>query len=394
MLALAAMPGCLGGDEEETGRIEGDTVTIYSSLPRGGVSAPVARAVAAGERLALEQAGARVAGLRVRVVRLDASEPGERLWSPERVNANAERAADDPTAIAYLGELSYGASAVSVPVTNEAGIVQVSPADGLTSLTQSPPGRPRAGPDRYYPSDEHSFLRLVPADVIQAEVLLEHVRATGARRMAVLSDQEIYGRELGGQLVALGRRDGPEPVSVEEYRGNVEEIPDLVRSLSEGRPDAVVYAGVAGPGSGRLLAGLDAALPGVPVYVTSGMLARHPLPRISDAPAIVEALGPFPPVTELPAPARVVLRRVRDRFGAAAARCEALYGYEAMRLVLDAIRVGGPDREQVRSEALRIRERHSPLGTYEVRRTGDVAEESFALYALRDGRFTFEQMLE
>jgi ABC-type branched-subunit amino acid transport system substrate-binding protein len=61
------------------------------------------------------------------------------------VSANAKRAAEDPKAIAYLGELAYGASAISVPVTNDAQLLQVSPTDTLTSLTQSPIGRPRAG---------------------------------------------------------------------------------------------------------------------------------------------------------------------------------------------------------------------------------------------------------
>jgi branched-chain amino acid transport system substrate-binding protein len=147
--AALALGGCLSTREpEESSRISGGTVTVYSSLPRHGVSAPVAAAVAAGERLALADAGHR-AGARVRLRRLDSTDPGDRLWDPDRVSANAEQAADDETAIAYIGELDYGASAVSVPITNDAGILQVSPSDGLTSLTRSVPGRRRAGPERY-----------------------------------------------------------------------------------------------------------------------------------------------------------------------------------------------------------------------------------------------------
>jgi branched-chain amino acid transport system substrate-binding protein len=148
--AALALGGCLStGDPEEGSRISSGTVTVYSSLPRHGVSAPVAAAVAAGERLALADAGHRAGALRVRLRRLDSTDPGDRLWDPDRVSANAEQAADDETAIAYIGELDYGASAVSVPITNDAGILQVSPSDGLTSLTRSVPGRRRAGPERY-----------------------------------------------------------------------------------------------------------------------------------------------------------------------------------------------------------------------------------------------------
>jgi branched-chain amino acid transport system substrate-binding protein len=393
LLALA-LSGCLGGEERST-RIQGDTVTVYSSLPRQGVSAAAARAVAAGERLALEEAGGRAGDLDVRLVELSSTEPGERLWDPDVVSRNAKEAADDPRAIAYIGELDYGASAVSVPITNEAGVLQVSPSDGLTSLTRPPLGRPRAGPERYYPEDERSFVRLVPADELLAEALMGRVRETGADSVAVLYDGEIHSRELGGILQALSRRDGPEPVETKEYRGRVDEIPDVVRDIAEDRPEALLYAGIAGPGTGRILAQIDHALPGVPVYSTYGLLARDPDVPVPAAPASVNTLGPIAPESELPVEGRRLLARLRETEGADVARPEALYGYEAMRLVLDAIREAGPDRARVIEEALRIRERrHSPLGPYRLRATGEVETTSFAMYSLRDGRFAFDRMLE
>jgi branched-chain amino acid transport system substrate-binding protein len=398
VLLLAAallLAGCLSDtDPEESSRIAGDTVTIYSSLPRHGVSAPASAAVAAGQRLALADAAHRAGGLRVRLVRLDSTEAGDRIWNPGRVSANAERAADDDTAIAYIGELDHGASAVSVPITNEAGILQVSPADGLTSLTRRPPGRPRAGPERYYPTDVRTFLRLVPNDLLQAETMLERMRGAGVQRPAVVFDQEIYGRELAGELVARARRDGPETTATEEYRGRVEDIPDIARSLAEGRPDAVVYAGVAGPGTGRLLSAIDTGIPGAPVFATSGLLARDPAHPIPSAPATVEAFTPIRSAAALVPKGRAILRRLRASEGAAAARPEAVYGYEAMRLVLDAIAQAGPDRRRVIRRALTVRRRRSPLGEYTVRATGDIDGEGFALWALRDGRFEYERMIE
>jgi branched-chain amino acid transport system substrate-binding protein len=393
VLALT-LGGCLGGEERST-RIEGGTVTVYTSLPRHGVSAPAAGAVAAGMRAALADARGQAGELQVRLVELDSSEPGERLWDPDMVSLNAQQAADDPRAIAYIGDLDYGASAVSVPITNDAGMLQVSPGDGLTSLTRAPQGRPRAGPERYYPEDERSFVRLVPADELMAEALLARVRATGVRSIAVLFDGEIHSRELGGILQSLARRDGPEPVEVEEYRGRVDEIPDVVRDVAEDRPEALVYAGIAGPGTGRILAQVDSALPGVPVYATAGLLARDPAEPIPAAPASVDALGAIPPESELPAEGRRLLDRLRETEGPAVARAEAAYGYEAMRLTLEAISAAGADRARVIEEALRIRERTgTPLGTYRVRATGEVETTGFALYALHDGRFAFERMLE
>src|SRR3954453_21197423 len=103
LLLAAGISGC--GASSEGSRIHGDTITIYSSLPGHGVSAPAARAVAAGEGLALSDAGGRAGHRRVRLVRLDSTRPGGRVWEPDLVSANAKRAAADPTTVAYLGEL-------------------------------------------------------------------------------------------------------------------------------------------------------------------------------------------------------------------------------------------------------------------------------------------------
>jgi branched-chain amino acid transport system substrate-binding protein len=330
ILCSIALGGCGGGDgDDEPHRIRGDTATVYSSVPTSGVSAVTARAVLAGARRALAERDGRAGGLRVRLRDLPATDEDGEPWDPDVVSANAHRAADDPTAIAYLGELDYGATAVSLPITNEAGVLQVSPGDGLTSLTRRPPGRARAGPERYYPSEERSFARVTTTDLEEVELLLERAGGRGAERVAVVFDRDIYGRELAGQVVDRARRAGLEPVVSEQYSGRLEAIPDLARALAEARPDAVVHAGVASRGTGRLLAAIDRELPGVPLYATSGILARaEPFPA---APALVEAVGP----------------------GLAPAQA----GYEAMRLVLDAIDRGGRDRREVIRAALRLARR-------------------------------------
>lgn len=389
LLCLLLFAGCLGDASNEPRRVKGDSATVYVSVPRTGVAAPAGRAVEAGARLALADADGRAGGLKIRLRTLSSTEPGGQVWKPEVVNANADRAVQDPQAIAYLGELGFGGSAVSLPVTNAGRMLQVSPSDGLTSLTRIPPGRPRSDPVRLRPEGERNFVRLTPSDLLLTEVMLELMRERGTERLAVIFDQEVYGRELAAQIVARARRDGPEVVKDEEYRGKVDEIPDIVDRIATSRPGAVVIAGVAGPGTGRMLAELDTRMPGIPVYATSGMLERDPRIPIPDAPLSVEALSPMLPARKLPATGREVIRRAGKLEGAEAARPEAVYGYEAMRLILDAVERGGRDRASVAAAALAMRARRSAIGAYRLRGTGDVDGERFALYALHHGRFRF-----
>ena len=227
------------------------------------------------------------------------------------------------------GELDYGASAVSLPITNDAGLLQVSPGDGLTSLTQRPRGAREPARSRYYPSDERSFVRVGPSDLDEARWLVERVHAGGGLRLATVFDREIYGRELAGQIAALARRDGIEPVASEEFRGELDEIPDIAQELADARPDAVIYLGVANAGTAPLLDEVGSALPAVPLFASSGILATDEKLAVPADAARIEAVGPAV------APERA--------------------GYDAMRLVLESVEEGGRNRQRVIAAALRLR---------------------------------------
>ena len=146
----------------EDGGNAGATLTVYVSVPLGGERAEEGRAIANGARLALEDAGGRAGEFRVRAAYIDDSGGGPR-WDPVAAAAAARRAAEDSTAIGFIGDLDSGATRTSLPITNEAEIVQISPgaiaADLTVRVSES------LSPERYRPSDDQTFARLVPNDV-------------------------------------------------------------------------------------------------------------------------------------------------------------------------------------------------------------------------------------
>lgn len=162
-LILAVFAGC-GGDQAS-----GDaTLRIYVSAPQRGASGPQGKAIADGARLALSQAGGEATGIAVEAVYLDDTDGPKQTarWSPVRAAANARRATEDSTAIAYIGDFESGATRSSLPITNQAQLLQISPASTATDLVADPPGS--AGP-AYQPSGVRSFGRMVPADEIQRD---------------------------------------------------------------------------------------------------------------------------------------------------------------------------------------------------------------------------------
>ena len=394
LLPPLLLAGCLGGAFDRDQPLRGHRLTIYSSLPARGVAAGAGRAAAAGQLRALADAHGKVGRYRIRLVVLDSALPGPRPWDPGQLSTNASRAAHDRRAIAYLGELDYGASAVSVPITNAAGLLQVSPADGLASLTRTPPGElQRGGPIRYYPSGRRTFLRLVPDDVRTAKALLDVDDVERARRIAVVTDDVNYGEELGRTTAKLAARAGHVVVGRGDFDGRPDAAVNFARQVAQRRPDAVVYTGVLAPGTGALLRALERALPRVSVVGSSGLApdaARGPV-----APgARVVVLSPFRPASAYPAPARRILRALP----ADARRPEALYGYESMRLVLDALRSltargEKPTRTALIRAALAPRTRRAPIGPYRIEPLGDVSDSGFAEYRVSRGRLLFRRSL-
>jgi ABC-type branched-subunit amino acid transport system substrate-binding protein len=170
LLAAILLPGCGSG-----GSSGPKTLSIYVSVPLHGGRAADGRAIAAGARKVLARAGGRVGSVRVRAFYLDDTGGGQR-WSMVATAANARRAAQDTSAVGFIGDVDSGATRMSLPITNQAEIVQISPASTATDLTLDTGGT--LGPDRYQPSGELTFARIVPND----EVL--NAAARGARRRA------------------------------------------------------------------------------------------------------------------------------------------------------------------------------------------------------------------
>jgi branched-chain amino acid transport system substrate-binding protein len=380
LLSLAvlatALAGCGDDDAESSHRVRGDTLTVYASLPLHGEDAQAGKAAELGMRSALADAGHGVGDKAIRLVVLPSTRPEDDEWDPGTIEANAERAADDATTIAYLGELDQGGSAVSLPVTNRAGILQVSPADGLTSLTRTPPGRPTAGPDRYYPDGPHNFVRLVPPDLDAARAIVERIRQGNVRRLVVVDGARIADRELEAMVTAqLGLAPAREVTRVTTRRmddpaqvGN--QAAELTEEVVAARPDAIVFAAAAGPEATALLGELAAQLPDVPLW--GGPPLALGIGRLSAAPSRACAMTVPVRPRRLSKVARQLLSDVRDE-GVDDADSEALLGYDAMRLTLDAIADGGPERSGVIAAARATGPRDGLMGSYSIVRGGDPA---------------------
>jgi branched-chain amino acid transport system substrate-binding protein len=332
-LALGAL-ACGQDDGVKENRIVGDTLTIYSSLPLTGPLAAVASDIVRAEKLALRDAGGRAGAYAVSFVSLDSADPETGRWDPGRVASNARRAVQTANTIAYLGELESGASAVSLPILNEGGILQVSPRDTFSGLTER---GGRGEPEKYYPSGVRNFARLVPAGDRQAQMLVDLMRRQGVRRLVLADDRKLSGTSLGDRVARAARDAGIEIVDRKRLDTGGD-VPDgLAEDIREERPDAFFYAGSYDDFAVDALRSVYAARPAVRLYGTDDLAIAPELPvRAGAAAARLELTGVDPGET------RDFERRFQAAYGARPER-QAILGYRAMQLALDAVRIAGKD---------------------------------------------------
>jgi branched-chain amino acid transport system substrate-binding protein len=397
LAALAAtatvLAGCGGVGVSGASEATGNQLAIYSSLPLQGPAAASSAEIVDGERLALSQAGGHVGKFKVGYVSLDDANPQSGKLDPEATSTNAKTAAQDTSTIAYLGELGSAATAVSLPLINAAGILQVSPSSPYVGLTSSLDAG-QDEPERFYPSGKRSFGRLQPGDPGQADVQLQLMHALGVHKLYVLDDQdpfavplaEIVSAEAQRAGIALAAHDSilttaPTPAA---YAGEAEKI-------ARAKPDAVFFAGGAQMGTGALWRALHRADPRLALLGTSAL----------EEPAFANAIGaadsqtylttPILPLADYPSPAARVLADYRHQFGGRPGPY-ALYGYEAMSVVLDAIRRAaerGNDRQTVIDRFFQTKDRHSVLGTYSVLASGETTLSRYGVDRVSDGRAVF-----
>jgi hypothetical protein len=130
LLAVVLVSGC--GEE---GAAAGATVRIYVSGPLHGAEGAEGRQLCAGAREEASRSGGMVGDLKLAVVCLDAAGKAGR-WTLAQVGANARRATEDSTAVAYVGEPDPRARKQSRPIVAAAEIAEIGGVSGEKAVAE------------------------------------------------------------------------------------------------------------------------------------------------------------------------------------------------------------------------------------------------------------------
>lgn len=349
LLAAVSLGACSAG-----GGSDGDpSLAVYVSLPLRGPAGADGRDAADGARMALADANGEAAGIAVTATYLDdTAGAGERArWSPVQAAANARRAAQDSTAIAFLGDFASGATRASLPITNTAGLPQVSPASGAGDLISPSPSSDDV-PD-VQPSGARTFARVIPSDRAQAEAGAGWVDDLGVRRVATDSDGTPYGDAM-----------------VDAF-------------------DAALRRAVAVNASARLLyfAGEPANQPAALARTVPRLLVTDAElePGVGEAPGTLATSAALDP-SQLPPAGEGFAAAFESEYGRPPGRYAA-YGYEAMAVILAALEAAddATDRLAVADAIIGLERPDSILGPYEITPRGETTLDRMTGYEFQRG---------
>ena len=243
--------------------------TIGLDMPLSGKAAPRGQPMLDAAELAIDASNAAggIFGSPLKLESYDDAGDTPNGQDPERGAANAISMIGDPNTVAMIGPSGSAVAYKMLPLTNDAGLLQCSPANTLPELT-----KPRYGAldlRSAYPN-RINFVRLAPSDDIQPIALASFAFRDLSTKAALVIDDTGDGRDiadafadayqnLGGVVIRRALNEGADPVT-------------LLPSAPDSAPDVVFFAGYTETGGARLrLAMQDAGLGSVPLVSWDGL---------------------------------------------------------------------------------------------------------------------------
>ena len=402
--AALLVAGCGGGGGQGSGGGgegggDGPTATIVSDLPLQGSSRPQNETIVNAINLAIEERGGMVGDVQIDFTSQDNATAQAGKWDEAKCAENAQGAAQDESIVAWIGPFNSGCAQVQIPILNQAGLAMVSPANTLLGLTK--PGGEVDEPERYYPTGERNYTRVIVSDDKQGRAGASWMRDLGVQRVYILDDQEAYGAGLADQFQAAAEEAGIEVIGREGIDGNAANYRSLMTQIAQTQPDAIYFGGITQNNAGQLVndkVGAGMTNEDVIFMGPDGILEEDFLSAAGDAAEGIYVTFGGLPASELSQEGQEFVSNYEERFGGSVEAYTA-YGYEAANVLLDAIQRayeadGEVTRENVLRELFATQDYSGVLGTWSFDQDGDTTLTELSGQRVQGGEFQFDRVID
>ncbi|HEV2074016.1 MAG TPA: branched-chain amino acid ABC transporter substrate-binding protein [Thermomicrobiales bacterium] len=386
----------VAGIEHSTDTSKG-TINLYSSWPMTGASEQIGGDSAESVRLAIELWGGAAGGFAINYEALDdgvAANQGS--WDAAKEAENASMVVNDQDAVAYIATYNSGAAEAAIPITNEAGLAQISPANTAVQLTKESPANPEGYPDVLYPTGERNYMRVVPADDLQGSAGANFAFNTlGAQTAYILHDQQTYGRGVAESFQATFVELGGEILGFEGFDPNAPEYQALMTKIASTGPQLVYLGAIVNLNASKLLQDFRGLLsPEETAFMgPDGLLNQAFVDGAGDAAEGAYITFGGLPANALEGPGAVWAETMRERLGHEP-DAYAAYSFEAAVVVLQAIdAVGEKDRAKILETMFNTTDFRGLTNTWSFTETGDPDTATLSVNIVKDGEITFGETI-
>jgi branched-chain amino acid transport system substrate-binding protein len=319
--------------------------------------------------------------------------PDTGVWSSDAEIANANKAINDPSVLAYLGTFNSGAARLSIPLLCQVDLAMISPANTQPGLTKKTPHTTPNEPDIYYPGCQRNYVRVVATDEMQGDVGAVFAKRIGASRLYVLRDTGLYGQMMSEEFAATATRIGLQVVGGPQELRSPDEVAAMVARVKQSRADLVYWSGTSYDVAGKLWQELRGALgDSVTLLAPDGIYSSQFIAAAGPAAEGTYTTSTAVPGSKLVGRGADWYQRYREQFQSEPIGYAA-YAYETMNVVLDAIeRAGRKDRAVVRDAIFATRDYDGILGKWSFTRTGDTTLTATTIAQVRNGRWDLDSL--
>lgn len=237
-IVVAACGGSSGG---------GKTLKIGISLPLSGSSLASAGPARDGALLAIKEANAAgtVKGYTLEASILDHSVNGQ--YDAQQGAKDMTTFASDTSVMAVVGPFNSAVAKVQIPISNQAGLLQCSPANTNPDLTKGDGGKQlrTANPDKI------NYVRVATTDDIQGPAVAQYAyNDLGLKKVAIIDDLSVYGKGIADAFAAEFTKLGGTVVDREGADPKTTDYSPILTKFAGLSPDSVFFGGVTANGGG------------------------------------------------------------------------------------------------------------------------------------------------
>lgn len=399
VLLIAGCGGGSGGSQGGGGG-DGESVKIVSDLPLQGANRAQTTTMVNSIKLALEERDNKAGDITVEYESLDDATAQSGQWDEAKCAENAQSAAQDESIVGWIGPFNSGCAAVEIPILNKAGLGMISPANTYIGLTK--PGGESDEPDKYYPSGERNYTRVIVADDKQGAAGAALMEEEQLESVYILDDKETYGKGLADQFQKAAESAGIEVIGREGIDGSASNYRSLMNKIAQNQPDAIYFGGIIENNAAQILkdkVGAGMSNEDVAFIGPDGIFVDSLIEQAGDAAEGIYVTFGGLPQSELSAKGKEFVKNYESKYDDSIQPYTA-YAYEAANVMLDAIERaaeeagGAPDRAAVLEQIFATKDYDGVLGTWSFDEDGDTSLTELSVQRVEGGEFKLDRVLD